>query len=109
MSLEDAADEALEVVGFGAGENAGVVGGGAAAFEDLDFAVRAFGDAEEHLFEVEAVNASGAAAGDEDPRGVEDASGEIVEAMVGAEGGRELGIGAGHAGWVEDDGVELFA
>lgn len=86
-----------------------MVGGSAAAFEDLDFAVRAFGNAEEHFFEVESMNASGATAGDEDPGGVEDTSGEIVQAMVGAESGGELSIGAGHAGRIEDDGIEFFA
>ena len=108
QTLVDAADEALEVAGFGQGEDFEVVGRGGAGFEQLNSTPGVGcgrGDDAGEVFQRDVVRAG---AGDERSAGCEQMQRAEVELFIAAKGGLGSTLGFGEGRRVEDDGVEGF-
>lgn len=106
--LIDAADEALEVAGFGEREDFRVVGRGGASFEKLHAATgvsRSGGHDAGEICERDVVRAG---AGDECAAGREQMQRTKIELLVAAEGGGSGALGFGEGRRVENDCVEFL-
>ncbi len=86
-----------------------MIGGGAALFEDLNFAIAALGDAGEHVQKIFAKDVAGTTAGDENSAGLEEFDGEAVDAVVGHESVVDGGAVAGEFRRIENDEAESLA
>src|SRR5688572_9654185 len=101
----DAADQALQVFGFGAGRRHRVVRRLAAALQDADAAPGARLDRSQHRYERLAGHASRAGARHQDPTGANAADRELVEARIALERLCYSAPRAREAGRIEHDQV----
>ena len=101
----DFEEGAFEVVGFGAGEEDGVVGGLGRDFEDAGVAPGVGRGVGEEIEEGVGIHILTTGVGGEEAAGGEEAEGAEVEFLVAAEGAGEGVAAGGERGRVEDDEV----
>src|SRR5579871_758946 len=108
-TLVHAADKALQVTGFGQGQDSGVIGRGAAGLQQLHAPLGIGGGCSNYVCKLGQRNVMGAGAGYERSAWAEQLHGSEIEFLVPAYCTFVGTFGLGECGGIENDGVELLA